>query len=342
MSASRLSVIMPMHNAAPFVGMAIDSILSQTMGDFIFYIVDDGSTDGSGEIAATKAAGDPRIHLITQPNSGIVASLNRMLALVDTPFVARMDADDVALPRRFEKQLARLEAEPSLGALGTQFIEIAADGHILDATYRQPTGVATIRAELAHRQPIANPTVMFRTAALRDAGLYRQAFRHCEDYDLFLRLTEIADIDNLPDILLHYRRSPGQMSVLNNAPQTRQAAYALLAHDERMAGRRDPFDGLDSLPPTTDLDALLGQPGVGARLEAVILTELRYAVATMGDAEFADYCARVADGIAVTGGGRAVLRCLAGGRFDRAARLTVALLRRASGQGRLANRSARG
>jgi len=341
MPASRLSVIMPMHNAAPFVGMAIDSILAQAMGDFIFYIVDDGSTDGSGAIAAEKAAHDPRIRLIVQENHGIVASLNHMLALVDTDFVARMDADDVALPLRFEKQLTRLEADPALGALGTQFIEIAADGRILDAHYRQPTGAATIRSELAHRQPVANPSAMFRTQALRDAGLYRQAFRHCEDYDLFLRLSEIADIDNLPDILLHYRRSPGQMSVLNNAPQTRQAAYARLAHHERRAGRPDPFDGLDALPPTAELDALLGRPGVGAQLEAAILTELRYAVATMGEGEFTDYCARVADGIAVTGGGRAVLRCLAGARFDRAARLTFALLRRAAGQRRVANRSAR-
>lgn len=333
---------MPMHNAAPFVGMAIDSILTQTMGDFVFYIVDDGSTDGSGAIAAAKAAGDPRIHLITQPNSGIVASLNRMLELVDTEYVARMDADDVALPLRFEKQLARLEAEPRLGALGTQFIEIAADGRVLDANFRQPTGAAAIRDALADRQPIGNPTAMFRTRALRDAGLYRQPFSHCEDYDLFLRLADIADIENLPDVLFHYRRSPGQMSTFNHAIQTRQACYARFAHEERMAGRRDPFEGLDTLPPTTELDAFMGRNGVGASLEAAILTQLRYTVATMRDAEFDDYCIKVADGIAVTGGGRTVLRCVAARRFDRAARLALALLRRASGQRRLANRSARG
>lgn len=342
MPASRLSVIMPMHNAAPFVGAAIDSILSQSMRDFTFYIVDDGSSDGSGAIAAEKAAADPRIRLIVQENSGIVASLNRMLALVDTPYVARMDADDLSLPLRFEKQLGRLEADPSLGALGTQFIEIAADGAVLDAAYRQPMGAVTIRAELAHRQPIANPSAMFRTQALRDAGLYRQAFRHCEDYDLFLRLSEIADIDNLPDILLHYRRSPGQMSVVNNAPQTRQAVYARLAHAERMAGRRDPFAELDELPEASAVDALVGRKGVGAAMEAEILTELRFGVATMGEGEFADYCAKVAEGVAVTGGGRAVLRCLAGGRIDRGVRLTLALLRRASGKRRLANRSAGG
>jgi glycosyltransferase involved in cell wall biosynthesis len=342
MPASRLSVIMPMYNAAPFVGAAIDSILAQSMPDFVFYIVDDGSTDGSGAIAAEKATSDPRIQLIVQENRGIVASLNRMLALVDTPFVARMDADDISLPLRFETQLARLEAEPSLGALGTQFIEITADGHIIEAHYRQPTGTANIRAELAQRQPIGNPTAMFRTQALHDAGLYRQAFRYCEDYDLFLRLSEVADIDNLPDILLHYRRSPGQMSVVNNAPQTRQAVYARLAHAERMAGRRDPFAGLDELPPAAEIDALVGRMGVGAAMEADILTELRFGVATMGEGEFADYCAKVAQGIAVTGGGRAVLRCLVGGRIDRAAQLTLALLRRASGKRRLANRSTGG
>ncbi len=89
MSASRLSVVMPMYNAARFVEAAIDSILAQTMGDFIFYIVDDGSTDASGDIAARKAATDRRIRLIRQSNQGIVASMNRMLGLVETPFVAR-------------------------------------------------------------------------------------------------------------------------------------------------------------------------------------------------------------------------------------------------------------
>lgn len=342
MPASRLSVIMPMHNAARFVGAAIDSILAQSMRDFVFHIVDDGSTDGSGDIAAHRAESDPRIRLIRQENRGIVASLNRMLALVDTPFVARMDADDIALPLRFERQLARMEADPALGALGTQFIEVAVDGRIIDASYRQPTGVDIIRAELARRQPIGNPTAMFRTQALRDAGLYRQAFGHCEDYDLFLRLSEIADIDNLSDVLLHYRRSPGQISILHNPSQTRQAAYARLAHEERLAGRPDPFAGLDTLPEAAEIDALLGRSGVAAALEAEILTELRFAVATMGDEEFADFCAKVAGGLPVRGCRRAVLRCLANRRVGRAIELARAVVRRAAGQRVLANRRARG
>jgi glycosyltransferase involved in cell wall biosynthesis len=336
MSALRLSVVMPVYNSRSFVGAAIDSILTQSFGDFVFHIVDDGSTDGSGDIIAEKAAGDSRIQLIRQDNRGIVASLNRMLALVDAPFVARMDADDIALPERFERQLERMEADAQLGALGTQFVEIDEAGRRISGAAAMPIGTALVHAELEQRQPIANPTAMFRTQALRDAGLYREAFRYCEDYDLFLRLSQIARIDNLPDQLLLYRRSPGQMSVLNHGLQTRQAAYARLAHRERLAGRPDPFAGANVLPKLSELDRVLGRPGVAATVEAEILFAHRYAVASMNDAEFADYCSAVALGTEGSGL-RAVARCFAGGRPWRAFRLAAALIK-----GRLANRATDG
>lgn len=324
---------MPVYNSRSFVGAAIDSILTQTFGDFIFHIVDDGSTDGSGDIIAEKAARDNRIQLIRQDNRGIVASLNRMLALVDAPFVARMDADDIALPDRFARQLGRMEADAQLGALGTQFIEIDDAGQRISGGFAMPVGTALVQSELEHRQPIANPTAMFRTQVLRDAGLYREAFRYCEDYDLFLRLSQIAPIDNLPDALLFYRRSPGQMSVLNHGLQTRQAAYARLAHRERLAGRPDPFAGTNVLPQLSELDRLLGRPGVAGRVEAEILFANRYAVASMKDAEFADYCAAIASGTKGSGI-REVARCLAEGKSSRAARLAMAMMK-----GRLANRA---
>lgn len=327
MPASRLSVIMPMYNAARFVEAAIDSVLAQSMGDFIFYIVDDGSTDESGEIAARKAVLDPRIHLIRQENQGIVISLNRMLALVDSDLVARMDADDIALPDRFLRQLDRMYSDPTLGALGTQFIEIGEQGEILQAGFRQPVGRDAVRAALQERQPIANPSAMFRTQALRDAGLYRPAFRYCEDYDLFLRLSESADIDNLPDILFHYRRSPGQMSIANNVRQTRQSVYARLAHRERLAGRADPFADLDDLPPVSALDALIGRAGVARAVEADIMAALRYSVADMDDEEFAGFCRNVASGVPLVGAFRSVLRCLVNRSPGRAARLAVAIAR---------------
>jgi len=324
MSAPRLSVILPVYNARQFVGAAIDSILSQTMGDFLFYIVDDGSGDGSGDLIAERAIHDQRIHIFRQENNGIVASLNRMLAQVETPFVARMDADDIALPERFARQLERMESDARLGALGAQCDEIDAAGRKLPGHMTMPVGTGDVRAELERRQPIANPTAMFRTEALRAAGLYRSAFRYCEDYDLFLRLSEIADIDNLPDVLLLYRRSPGQMSVLNHGKQTRQAVYARLAHQERLAGRADPFAGLGALPALADLDRLLGRRGISERVEIDILDARRYAVGDMDEAEFAEYCSAAARGLPVEGL-RAVLRCLGQAKIGRAVRLAQAL-----------------
>ena len=326
MSASRLSVVMPMYNAARFVEAAIDSILAQTMGDFIFYIVDDGSTDLSGDIAARKAATDRRIRLIRQSNEGIVASMNRMLGLVETPFVARMDADDISLPDRFALQLAHFDRTPTLGALGGQYVEIDNGGRRRSGHFRQPVGCDDVRAELELRPAVANPTVMFRTDALRKAGLYRPAFGYCEDYDLFLRLSEIADIDNLPDTLLLYRRSPEQMSVANNAQQTEQAAYARLAHLVRKTGAADPFRDMARLPPLADLDALLKKPGIGRTVETDIIAARRYAVASMADSEFVDYCKRLASGVRLEAATRTVVRCLVNRRVDRALRLASSLV----------------
>lgn len=327
MSVQPLSVVMPMHNAARFVEAAIASVLQQSMGDFTFFIVDDGSSDASGDIAARLAQQDARIHLIRQENQGIVASLNRMLALVDTPFVARMDADDICLPERFERQLACMSGEPDLGALGTQFHEIDELGTIRPSPFRSPVGREAVRAQLTIKQPLANPTTMFRTDALRAAGLYRQAFRYCEDYDLFLRLSQIADLDNLPDFLFHYRRSPGQMSVRNISRQTRQAVFARLAHFERLAGDADPFDGMDELPLIEELDTLLGRAGIGAAVHDELASALRYSVVTMDDGDFQTFCNQAATGRGMTGGRRTVLRCLASGRLDRASRLFFALLK---------------
>lgn len=321
-----LSVIMPMFNAAPFVDEAIASVLAQSYGAFRFLIVDDGSSDGSGDKAAEWAARDARITLLRQENQGIVTSLNRMLAMVETPFVARMDADDICLPERFERQLARMQAESDLGALGTQFVEINPDTTAELGALIPPVGRSAVHAMLQERQPIANPTAMFRTDALRQAGLYRQAFRYCEDYDLFLRLSQHAALDNLPDVLFRYRRSPEQMSIRNHGRQTRQAIFARLAHRERQAGRPDPFDGLDELPPIEALDTLLGRAGVGDEVQSDLASALRYSIAAMSDEDFAMFCAQAASGRRLVGGRRSVLRCLAHGKFARATRLSLALL----------------
>ncbi|MEY4270294.1 MAG: hypothetical protein RLZZ58_1510 [Pseudomonadota bacterium] len=301
---------MPMFNCAPFVADAVTSVLDQSFADFRFLIVDDGSTDGSGDIVAKLVASDPRVTLFRQDNAGIVASLTFLLSHVETPYVARMDGDDICLPGRFARQIAHMKAQPHLGALGTQFVEIDESGRQIPDDDPLPVGVGAVMAQLGFRQPICNPTTMFRRDALIAAGGYREAFRFCEDYDLFLRLSRIADIDNLPDRLLQYRRSPNQMSIRNNSRQTRQAVKALFAHREVLAGRRDPFDAMDLLPAVADMDGVFGRPGMALAMRAEIVSRLRFSPFALAGPEFDLICTHAASGAAFPGGWRTVARCL--------------------------------
>ena len=322
----QLSVVMPVYNCARFIEAAVASILCQTHADFELLIVDDGSTDGTTGILRGLAANDARIRLIEQENCGIVASLNRMISLACGEFMARMDGDDISLPDRFARQIAHLSAHPQIGAVGTQYVEIDGADVVTDPAIRHPVGPAAVRAGMMIEQPFSNPTVMFRAAALRAAGGYREAFRYCEDYDLFLRLSRIAELDNLPDILLHYRRTPTQMSIANNSRQTRQAVKALFAHREVLAGRPDPFDGLDILPTLDRMDAHIGRVGVARALRGEIAQRLRFSPMALGGEEFAMIVAHARSGDPFPGAWRTVLRCFSLGLFARTFQLAAALL----------------
>ena len=104
-----VTVLMTAYNAARYLREAVDSILNQTFRDFEFVIVDDGSTDRTLSILQDYARRDPRIRIISRPNTGLTRALNDGLATIRSPLIARMDADDVALPERFAKQLALLD-----------------------------------------------------------------------------------------------------------------------------------------------------------------------------------------------------------------------------------------
>ena len=123
----RVSVALPVHNCERYVAEAIESILAQTFTDFEFLIVDDGSTDGTLPILNRFAARDSRIRVISRPNTGIVGALNEMLGLARADLVARMDADDVALPVRFERQVRYLDEHPECVMVGSRVTII--DGH---------------------------------------------------------------------------------------------------------------------------------------------------------------------------------------------------------------------
>jgi glycosyltransferase involved in cell wall biosynthesis len=205
--APLISVLMSVHNGRHYLAEAVDSILAQTMRDFEFIIIDDGSSDGSTEDLRSYAARDPRIRLSVQENSGLTKALNVGLKLSRGEFVARMDADDIAHSERLAKQVAAFRSNPKLAVLGTRVELISSDGVQLGARGTKQ-GHRNIRRRLliGDGAVIVHPVVMFRRQTALDVGGYDERFATGQDLDLFLRLSEVGLVDNLSDMLLYWRQ----------------------------------------------------------------------------------------------------------------------------------------
>lgn len=206
---------MPVYNGERYLGQAIDSILAQTFTDFEFLILDDGSSDGSLAIIQSYASNDARIRVISRPNTGIVGALNEMIGKARGELIARMDADDVARPDRFEVQVRYLEQNPDCVLIGSRVLLIDSDG---DPLMVMPTplsheeieeGLLNFGGQLIH-----HPSTMIRRRSLLEIGGYRPECREAEDLDLFLRLAEIGRIANLAEPLLNYREHFRKSSIV--------------------------------------------------------------------------------------------------------------------------------
>jgi GT2 family glycosyltransferase len=243
-STPAISVLMPVYDPGRFLAPALESILAQTCSDFELIAIDDGSRDGSAEVLTAFAARDGRIRVFTQENRGVVPSLNRALELARAPLVARMDADDIARPDRFAKQVAHLRQHPEIAAISGAMDVIDASGAYL-RTAVFPTGPEAVASELLHRSCVCHPAVMARTDALRSIGGYRSVAQHAEDYDLWLRLAEVGRIANLPDVLVSYRQHAHAISARHIAAQELAALAARGAARLRRSGRPDPLGAAD-------------------------------------------------------------------------------------------------
>jgi glycosyltransferase involved in cell wall biosynthesis len=213
-----ISVVMSVHNGAPWVREAVESVLAQTASDLELVVIDDGSTDATPDIL--RAFGDPRLRVERQPRAGLTRSLNRALRLSTAPLVARMDADDVALPERLGRQLAFLAAHPDVGLLGTGCHEIAPSGEVL-RTITPPVEDGAIRRALIRENPFVHSSIVFRRAALDRAGTYDEAFPVAQDYDLWLRMSRITRLANLPEPLVLRRLTPGMTSLARDTERIR-------------------------------------------------------------------------------------------------------------------------
>jgi glycosyltransferase involved in cell wall biosynthesis len=326
MTTPAVSVAMSVYNGERFLVEAIESVLAQTFGDFEFLILDDGSRDRTPAILREYANRDPRVRPIVRENRGLIASLNQLIDESRAPLIARMDADDVCLPDRFERQVAFLTANPEYGAIGSAAEDIDENGEPYPAPdYPPPLTHADVLRTIEHYPPLCHPSVMARRAVLLMAGGYHPAFRHCEDYDLWLRLANRTCIGNLPQHLLRYRRYENQISSRYSLEQQYGAAIAVQAYRERQAGRPDPTEHLAALPPVGELDVLFGRPDVTQEVRAKLARGLLYSRSAMRGEGFDLLIAHIREGGRGADLWRTVPRLLRFGEPLRAARLAAAL-----------------
>ena len=242
----KVCVVLPVRNGWPYLPAAVDSVLNQTYRNFELIVIDDGSTDEGRAWLAARALQDDRLRLVANPGQGLVDALNHGMSLASGPYIARMDADDIAMPERFERQVAFLEANPSIAILGTQTAYMDENGHSIGFPSAYPTDPAQVSHTLAEKGCVlVHPSIMGRREAILQAGGYRRRTEYAEDYDLWLRLDERYALANLPQTLLCYRRHPKQISHGVNWRQRLARDVALLSARARRSGRPDPLDEID-------------------------------------------------------------------------------------------------
>lgn len=223
-----VSVVMPCFNAATHLKDAVDSILRQTHAALEFIIIDDGSTDDTAKILSAVA--DPRVIVLrNERNLGVVESLNRGFAHARGEFIARMDADDIALADRLARQVARFHADPDLGVLGTGVNYIDVAGRARRPPRVPPQTNLGIQWRLLWSNCLHHPTVMFRRRALH-LPVYSQNFPDIEDWELWFRLGASMKFAALPRRLLLHRRHPRSVSGQRHAAQKDSVACLLQNH----------------------------------------------------------------------------------------------------------------
>ncbi|WP_228060518.1 MULTISPECIES: glycosyltransferase [unclassified Coleofasciculus] len=231
----KISVLMSVYNGSSYLHESVETIINQTFTDFEFIIINDGSTDKSESILQKFQKRDKRIQLISRGNKGLTATLNEGLGYAQGQYIARMDADDIAFPDRFAKQVEFLDQNPDYVAVGSRVLLIDPEGLSI-CPFAQQTSHEEIDNEhmAGHGGSIVHPAVMLRRSAVQRINGYREEMQIAEDFDLFLRLAEIGRLANLPDILLKYRMHPESIGHSHRLEQKRIANLAVMdAHRRR-------------------------------------------------------------------------------------------------------------
>jgi glycosyltransferase involved in cell wall biosynthesis len=223
-----ISVVMSVHNGEKYLREAVESILNQAFRDFEFIIIDDGSTDCSKEMLEQYAAKDPRIRLISREHRGRPKSLNEGIALAKGELIAIMDADDISLPERLVKQSAHLKKHRSCVAVGGYALRIDCDGDPINLWEVPVSHEAVDSHHIAGDVAgMIHPAVTIRLKALTDIGGYDERLSVTQDLDLWLRLAEVGELANLPEVVLKYRVHFASVTMQKRLLQTNAAKQVI-------------------------------------------------------------------------------------------------------------------
>jgi len=205
-----LSILMPVYNERATVEQAIDAVLGAgPAASYELIVIDDGSSDATPDVLASFR--DSRLRVERQPPAGLTRALNRARGLARAPLLARLDADDLALPERLARQRAFLDSHPEVGLLGTGAREVDASGREV-GIMSPPEGDAALRRALIRENPFVHSSVMMRRSALEQAGGYDETLSVAQDYDLWMRVSRLSRLANVPEPLVIRRLLPGRVS----------------------------------------------------------------------------------------------------------------------------------
>jgi glycosyltransferase involved in cell wall biosynthesis len=270
----KISVLMPVYNAEKHLVQAIESVLNQTFRDFELIMLDDGSTDNSLEIIKYYASIDHRCKIYSRQNKGIILSRNELIGHAKAEIVANMDADDICLPLRLEKQYEYLQLHPECVVVTSPVTLIDDDGLTISKYWNHLTHEEIDQGNLAGGGAfICNPASTIRKAALIKAGEYRLGFECAEDIDLFLRIAELGRIGVVPEVLFKYRQ---HLSSVGYAKSKKQFDSMRLAVNEARLRRNMPLLEVSDISWEYDLSDVYAKWGWWALNEGNLKTARKY------------------------------------------------------------------
>jgi glycosyltransferase involved in cell wall biosynthesis len=240
----RVSVVIPVHNGEKYLAQAIDSVLAQTHRDLELLVIDDGSTDGSRAVMDRYARYDARIRILSQANRGVSAAGNLGFAEARGEWVARLDADDIFLPEKLERQIAFIKRNPDVRIVGTLGYFINCAGKTLGLVNTDGPFTRVQFEQMAARgEPVFfvhSSTLMHRKAVLEIGG-YREQFVQAEDIDLWLRMAEKGHLlQKMPEPLILYRLHGESLTMKRNAEQKRCYRWVMACARARSCGTGEP------------------------------------------------------------------------------------------------------